>query len=49
MNPVGIEISSVVSMNSGRMSGLIPLSNRWCCHTKKLSRLTPIMPAAAVR
>ena len=28
MNPVGIEISSVVSMNSGRMSGLIPLSNR---------------------
>ena len=49
MNPVGIEISSVVSMNSGRMSGLIPLSNRWCCQTKKLSRATPIMPAAAVR
>ena len=24
MNPVGIEISSVVSMNSGRMSGSMP-------------------------
>ena len=28
MNPVGIEISSVVSMNTGRMSGLMPLTNR---------------------
>ena len=41
MKPVGIEISSVVSMNSGRMSGLIPLSNRWCCQTKKLSSAHP--------
>ena len=49
MNPVGIEISSVVSMNTGRMSGLIPLSNRWCCQTKKLSRVTPTIPAAATR
>src|SRR6266568_3721623 len=23
-------------------------SNRWCCQTKKLSMVTPIMPAAAV-
>ncbi len=46
-NPVGIEISSVVSMNSGRMSGLIPLWKRWCCQTKNESRATPIMPAAA--
>ena len=45
--PVGIEISSVVSMNSGRMSGLIPLWKRWCCHTKNDSRATPSMPAAA--
>ena len=49
MKPVGIEMSSVVSMNSGRMSGLIPLWNRWCCHTKNDSSATPIMPAAAVR
>ncbi len=47
MNPVGIEISSVVSMNTGRMSGLMPESNRWCCQTKKLSSVTPIIPAAA--
>ena len=47
MKPVGIEISSVVSMNTGRMSGLMPESNRWCCHTKKLSSVTPIIPAAA--
>ena len=47
MNPVGIEISSVVSMNNGRMSGLIPLWNRWCCQTKKDSSATPTMPAAA--
>ena len=47
MNPVGMEISSVVSMNSGRMSGLIPLWNRWCCQTKNDSRATPTMPAAA--
>ena len=49
MNPVGMEISSVVSMNSGRMSGLIPLWKRWCCQTKNDSRATPIMPAAATR
>ena len=46
-NPVGIEISSVVSMNSGRMSGLMPLWNRWCCQTKNDSSATPSMPAAA--
>ena len=46
--PVGIEINSVVSMKSGRMSGLMPLWNRWCCQTKKLSSATPIMPAAAI-
>ena len=22
----------------------MPLTNRWCCQTKKLSRLTPSMP-----
>ena len=49
MNPVGIEMSSVVSMNSGRISGLMPLSNRWCCQTKKDSSATPIMPAPATR
>jgi len=49
MNPVGIEMSSVVSMNSGRMSGLMPLWKRWCCHTKKDSNATPIIPAAAIR
>ena len=42
-----MEISSVVSMNSGRMSGLMPLWNRWCCQTKKDSNATPSMPAAA--
>ena len=47
MKPVGMEISSVVSMNSGRMSGLMPLWNRWCCHTKNESNATPSMPAAA--
>ena len=46
-NPVGMEISSVVSMKSGRMSGLIPLWKRWCCQTKKDSSATPSMPAAA--
>ena len=45
----GSRVSSVVSMNSGRMSGLIPLWNRWCCQTKKESSATPIMPAAATR
>ena len=49
MNPVGMEISSVVSMNSGRMSGLIPLWKRWCCHTKNDSSATPIIPAAEIR
>ncbi len=49
MNPVGMEMSSVVSMYSGRMSGFIPLMKRWCCQTKKLSSVTPIMPAAAIR
>ncbi len=49
MNPVGIEMSSVVSMNSGRMSGLMPLWKRWCCQTKKESSATPNMPAAATR
>ena len=33
-NPVGMEISSVVNMKSGLMSGLMPLWNRWCCQTK---------------
>ena len=48
MNPVGIEISSVVSMNSGRMSGSMPESNRWCCQTKNDRIATPNMPAAAI-
>ena len=45
---MGIEISSVVSMNSGRMSGSMPLWKRWCCQTKNDSKATPSMPAAAV-
>ena len=49
MKPVGIEMSSVVSMNSGRMSGLMPLTNRWCCQTKKDRMPTPSIPAAAIR
>ena len=48
MNPVGIEISSVVSMNSGRMSGLMPETNRWCCQTKKDKMATPSRPAAMI-
>ncbi len=48
MKPVGMEISSVVSMNSGRMSGLMPDMNRWCCQTKKDRMATPSMPAAAI-
>ena len=47
--PVGMEISSVVNMKRGRMSGLMPLWKRWCCHTKKDSNATPIIPAAATR
>src|ERR1700747_3698601 len=47
MNPVGMEISSVVSMNSGRMSGSMPESNKWCCQTKNDRIATPNMPAAA--
>ena len=48
MRPVGIEISSVVSMNSGRMSGSMPESNRWCCQTKNDRIATPNRPAAAI-
>ncbi len=45
--PVGMEMSSVVSMKSGRMSGLMPLWKRWCCQTKNERSATPSMPAAA--
>ena len=48
IKPVGIEMSSVVSMNSGRMSGLMPLTNRWCCQTKNDNMPTPSIPAAAI-
>ena len=36
-----MDISSVVNMNSGLMSGLMPLWNRWCCQTKKDKRRDP--------
>ena len=42
-------MSSVVSMKSGRMSGLIPLWKRWCCQTKNERSATPSIPAAATR
>src|SRR6266542_1541861 len=49
MNPVGIEITYVESMENGRSAELMPLTNRWCCQTKKRKRVTPRNPATASR
>ena len=44
MNPVGIEMSSVESEKNGRRSAFMPVTNRWCCHTKKLRSPDPEHP-----
>ena len=47
--PVGIEISSVVSMNGPLRSGAQPEAYMWCAHTMMLSPTMPTIASTAPR
>jgi len=49
IRPVGIEMSSVVSMNGPSNAGAHPLTNMWCAHTMMLSATIAMIPTTAIR
>ena len=48
MSPVGIEISSVVSMNGPARVGAQPLTNMWWAQTRMLNATNPMIPTTAI-